>query len=128
MSKITTLHAHFLISVGNYSNERIGFSVEINDESDNIEEIVAGLRKKAISIIGLTAEDYYQKRYRLKTECLRLEAQLARLTEEWNRTADFLKAQGINVEAPKLTPISGLLSASKIEQESIVQGEIADDY
>jgi hypothetical protein len=41
--KIKRLHAHFLISTGSYNNERIGFSVELN-EGESVEEIVTNLR------------------------------------------------------------------------------------
>ncbi len=41
--KIKRLHAPNLISTGNYNNERIGFSVELN-EGESIESVVTSLR------------------------------------------------------------------------------------
>ena len=44
--KIKTLHAHFLISITSYNNERVGFSVEL-DEDESIESAVSELRRKS---------------------------------------------------------------------------------
>ncbi|WP_168163391.1 hypothetical protein [Calothrix sp. 336/3] len=44
--KIKTVHAHFLVSTGNYNNERIGFSVVLDEESP--EQAVEILRERAI--------------------------------------------------------------------------------
>lgn len=53
--KIKRLHAHFLISTGSYNNERIGFSVEL-DEDETVESVVSQLRERAKNIVGPTAQ------------------------------------------------------------------------
>jgi len=125
--KLKELHAHFLISIGEYCNERIGFVVRLDDE-DKAEEIVAKLREKARSIVGPDRDTLYAKRNRLQGDCNALEAKLKRLVEEWNKTADFLRAQGIKPEAPSMPNFGNLLAAAdRIESENIAEFEEEDD-
>jgi hypothetical protein len=54
--KIKLLHAHFLISIGSYSNERIGFTVEL-DDSEDAAQAVSELREHARAIVGKPADE-----------------------------------------------------------------------
>lgn len=124
--KVKQIHAHFLISIGSYSNERIGFTVEL-DEGETPEEVVPQLRQKAIALVGEPAERLYEKQYQAEQSCRAVEQRLAKLRKEWDATAEFLKAQGIRPDAPSMPQFSNLLQAA-IEEETIVEGEFDDGF
>lgn len=122
--KIKQIHAHFLISIGSYSNERIGFTVEL-DEGETPEEVVPKLREQAIAIVGQPAERLYEKQYQAEQSCRAVEQRLEKLRKEWDATAEFLKTQGINPTAPSMPQFSNLLQAA-VEEETIIEGEPVD--
>ena len=124
--KIKTLHAHFLISLGNYSNERVGFSVEL-DPDETIKEVVDQLREKAKLAVGASRHDLYEERNKLYREALQLQDKLDKLRKEWDATAQFLKAQGLNPDAPSMPQFTNLLSAIAVESE-VVKTSDDDDY
>ena len=124
--KIKTIHAHFLISIGSYSNERIGFSVELG-EGESVESTVEVLRQKAKRIVGKKAEDLYDERSKLWRECTELEKKLDALRKEWDATAEFLKAQGLNPTAPSMPQFRNLLAAVTIESEVVTETEDESD-
>ncbi|MGV0102244.1 hypothetical protein NSTCB13_00760 [Nostoc sp. DSM 114160] len=127
--KIKTIHAHFLISIGSYSNERIGFSVEL-DEGESVESTVEELRSRAKRIIGKKADDLYDERNKIWRECVELEKKLNTLRKEWDATAEFLKTQGLNPTAPSMPQFRNLLTAVTVESEVVTQedNEYEDDY
>ena len=128
--QIKELHAHFLISLGSYNNERIGFTVVLSDD-DSPEEIVASLRKKAREIVGPTADDFYDRQREASAKCYELERKLSSLRKEWNATAEFLKAQGLKADAPSMPQFSNLLSAAidkDIESEFVSEAEFSGDF
>lgn len=123
--QIKQVHAHFLISIGNYSNERIGFSVELG-EGESPEEVVPQLREKAKAIVGKPAEELYSEKYRLEAAIRELESRLAKVRHEWDATAEFLKAQGVRLDAPTMPQFNNLLAAARVENE--VEGELVDSF
>lgn len=120
---IKQIHAHFLISIGNYSNERIGFTVEL-EENETPEQAVDELRQKAIAIVGKSAEDLYQEQWKLDGQVKILENRIDKLRSEWEATAEFLRAQGIKPDAPSMPQFERLLSAAKVEEEVVIEGEL----
>lgn len=120
---IKQVHAHFLISVGNYSNERVGFTVELEGE-ETPESVVTELRERAKAIIGRKAEELYSEKYHLESSVSQLENRLNSLRKEWDATAEFLKAQGVKTDAPSMPQFRNLLKAAHIEEESVVYGEL----
>jgi hypothetical protein len=124
--KINQIHAHFLISTGNYCNERIGFSVTL-DEGESVEEAVAELREKAIKSVGQTAEQLYNEKYAAEHQCRELQTRLAKLRKEWDAMSEFLKAQGIRADAPPMPQFNNLLEAAKVEEEAVVEGELTGE-
>ena len=123
--KIKTLHAHFLISIGSYSNERIGFSVEVDNE-ESIDEIVSNLRERAKKIVGRKADELYDERNKIYRECAQLESKLNTLRQEWDATAEFLKAQGLNPQAPSMPQFRNLLTAVTVESEVVTEQDYED--
>lgn len=124
--EIKQIHAHFLISIGNYSNERIGFSVEL-EEGESPEQAVAQLREKAKAIVGQPADELYSKKHRMESAIRELDRKLASLRKEWDATAEFLKAQGIRPDAPSMPQFNNLLVAAQVEEEAI-SGELVDVF
>ena len=125
--KIKLIHAHFLISIGDYSNERIGFTVEPEDE-ETLEQVVAALRAEAIEVVGPKANELYDLRSTLQKQCYEVEKKLTKARSEWDATAEFLKTQGIKPDAPPMPQFNNLLSAVKVEEESVSQAEIVDGF
>ncbi len=125
LMKIKLLHAHFLISTENYCNEKIGFTVEL-EEGETANEVVAKLREQAIEIVGPKAREIYQEKWDAERSCKKIKAELATLREEWDRMAAFLQAQGIKPNVPKMPMFSNLLSGVKPEEE-LVTAEIVDE-
>ena len=125
--KIKQIHAHFLISIGDYSNERIGFTVE-PEEEDTVESVVSELRNQAIKVVGLKADELYSLRRNLQEQCWALEKKLTKTHAEWNATAEFLRAQGIKPDAPPMPQFNNLLAAVKVEEESQSEAEIVDGF
>jgi molybdopterin converting factor small subunit len=123
--QIKQVHCHFLISIGNYSNERIGFSVELS-ENETPEQVVQELRERAKQIVGQPADELYSDKCRLEAAIRELERKLASLRKEWDATAEFLKAQGIRPDAPSMPQFNNLLKAAKVEEEAI--GELVDVF
>ena len=121
--QIKQVHAHFLISIGNYSNERIGFTVDL-EEGESLEEIVSQLRNKAIEIVGESAEDLYNKKWQAERSYQEVENRVNRLRKEWDDTAEFLKAQGINPQAPSMPQFRNLIrAANNLEYEAVTEAE-----
>ena len=124
--KIKRLHAHFLISTGSYNNERIGFSVELDSE-ESVEEVVTTLREKAKNIVGPTAQEFYDNKRKHARECELIEEKLNKLRKEWDATAAFLKAQGLNPEAPSMPQFRNLLEAVTVQSEVVIEDDDEDE-
>lgn len=124
--KIKLVHAYFLVSLGDYSNERIGFTVEL-EADETVESVVSGLRQQAITAIGPKSEELYDRNRRLRAENRDLEDRQAKLRSEWDATAEFLRAQGIKPEAPSMPQFQNLLSAARPESELITAEMVEED-
>ena len=121
--KIKILHAHFLINTGNYSNERIGFSVELEEE-ESIEETVEQLRELAVKIVGKEADELDNERNDLKRQIQRLEKEMKKRCNDYNALAEFLEKQGIKSMEPLKENLKAL--APKIEEQAITTIDMTD--
>jgi hypothetical protein len=124
--EINQVHAHFLISIRHDSNERIGFSVTL-DEGESVEEAVAELRTKAAEIVGRPAKELYEQKYAAERQCREIEIRLAKLRKKWDAMREFLKAQGIKADAPPMPQFNNLLNAAQVEEETVIEGELAGE-
>ncbi|MGF1989113.1 MAG: hypothetical protein RMY62_014740 [Nostoc sp. ZfuVER08] len=122
--KIKTVHAFFVLNLNNSNKEKIGFTVSL-DEGETPESVVPQLREQAVKIVGKSAYAMYTERADLETECEQLEKRLNLLRKEWDATAEFLKAQGLNPSAPSMPQFRNLLTAVTIE--STVVNESNED-
>lgn len=123
--KIKTVEYSALINLGNYSNEKIGFTAEIH-EGETVEQVVEALRQKVRENGGTNAEDLYKTLYRGRTELRELEQKIAKARQHWEATAEFLKAQGLRPDAPPMPIFSNLLP--EVKEEQVHDGEIEGDF
>lgn len=124
--EIKTVHYSALINLGNYSNEKIGFSAELS-EGESVEQAIESLRQKIKEVAGLNAEEVDQLLYRGRREIKELERKLQKARQEWDATAEFLRAQGIKPDASDMPVFTRLLPEVKEESTRAVDGEIVDD-
>ncbi|MGG6240915.1 hypothetical protein ACQ4N7_20020 [Nodosilinea sp. AN01ver1] len=123
--KITQVEYQALYNLGDYNNERISLRANL-EEGETAEDVVAQLREKAIALntgSGGTADDLYSRIYRYKRDLGMLEEKIKTAAEQWNQTASFLKAQGLNPDAPTLEPFQSLLAPA---DEGVVEAELDD--
>ena len=124
--KIKTIHAHFHQSLGNCNSERIGFTVEV-EEDDNLEKIVEQLRNRASEIIGEECTRFYRKLRVSRRELESIEQQLSQRKEEYNNLAEFFRTQGIK-DLPALSGTVNLLPPALINDvHHEIVGEIEEE-
>lgn len=124
--KITTVHYSALINLGNYSNEKIGFSAELS-EGESPEQAIEALRQKIKEVAGLNSEEVDSLLYKGRREIEKIEHKLHKARQQWDATAEFLRAQGIKPDASDMPLFTNLLPEVKGESTSSVDGEIVDD-
>lgn len=125
--KITRVGYSALFNLGNYNNERIELTAQL-DENDDISSVVQDLRTRANSLALPNEQilmEQIQKRRHLLEE---LEKRIASRTEEWNAIADFLKAQGIKPDALNMPDFKKLLPQAYSETSEVIEGEVTDDF
>lgn len=119
--KIKTVHYLATINLGNYSNEKIGFTADIN-ESEDEKQVVESLRQKVREAALPNIEDVQSDIYKCQSELRSLKNKLERARSEWDKTAEFLRAQGIKTDATDMPQFTNLLPA--IADERVIDGEI----
>lgn len=118
--KITHVEYKALYNLGNYNNESIALRATVED-GETADEVVHQLREKAIALnvaSGGEADELFHKMRRYQRGLDEIEAKTKAAVERWNQTAEFLKAQGLNPNAPDIPVFPGLLSPA--EEEVIV--------
>lgn len=115
-----TTHVEFsaLFNLGDYSNEKIGFRVEL-EEGDDVDQVVEHLRNKAISLSAGEgdAQNLYNRIYTSHSELRKLNDKVKAATEQWNQVADFLRAQDLKPDAPNLPSLPALTPGHPDEVE-----------
>lgn len=124
--KIKQVEYSALLNLGNYQNEKIGFTAQV-EEGETVEQVVEALRQKVKEIGGENAEDLYNKLYDGRNQLRTLERKIAEAAEKWNQTAEFLKAQGLKPDAPTMPMFNNLLPEVKEESSSVVEGEFEQE-
>ena len=122
--QIKTIHYSALINLGNYSNEKIGFTAEIG-EDESIVDAIAELRQKVATNASLDAEKVHRQLYDGKDQLAELDKKIRKATEEWNAIAEFLRRQGIKPDSPDMPKFTNLLPEFK--DERVVEGEIEQE-
>ena len=119
--KIKTVQYLATINLGNYSNEKIGFTADIN-EDDELKQAVEVLRQKVRDCALPNIEDVQSEIYKHQNELRRLKDKLEKARSEWDATAEFLRTQGIKADAANMPQFTNLLPA--ITDERVIDGEI----
>ena len=123
--KITTVHYSALINLGDYNNEKIGLTAEVK-EDESVEEVIAALKEKVKTIAGPNAEELYNSISERRRALNELERKLKKATEQWEATAEFLRAQGIKPDAPNIPDFTRLLPEIKEEYSRVSEAEIVE--
>lgn len=123
--QIKTVHYSALLNLGNYSNEKIGFTAQISDD-ETVEDVIEQLREKVKQNGGTNAEELYQTMYRGRRELAELERKIKKASDDWNATAEFLRAQGIKPEATNMPLFTNLLPEVQSEDSGVVDGELEE--
>jgi hypothetical protein len=107
--KITHVEFSALFNLGDYNNEKLAFRVQLEDD-DHVGDVVSALREKAIGLSAGegVARESYDRIYQRQRELRELERKIVDATEQWNQVANFLRAQGLNPEAPNLPSLPAL--------------------
>lgn len=124
--EITIVHYSALLNLGNYSNEKIGFTARLKGD-ESIEQVIEQLREKVKQNGGTNAEELYGKIWQGQRELAELERKIKNATDQWNATAEFLRAQGIKPEAGNMPQFTNLLPEIKQEDTAVVDGELEED-
>lgn len=112
--KITRVTYSAVVNLGDYQNEQLGMTARLEDGEDPA-QVIEELRAKIEPLKGSNANALDQKRYRLRDEVQTLERKLERLRLQWEQTAQFLKAQGIQTDPPTFPNFDNLLLPGNIE-------------
>lgn len=123
--KIKTVHYSALLNLGNYSNEKIGFTAE-KQEDETVDDIIESLREKVKQVGGKNADQFYRKQIEAREQLADLEDKINKATEKWNATAEFLRAQGIKPEAVNMPQFTHLLPEVKEERSGVIDAELEE--
>mgnify|MGYP000486387203 CR=1 FL=1 len=122
--QIKTVHYSALINLGDYSNEKIGFTADIA-EGETVEQVIEALRQKVKENGGENAEKLYRNLYDGKRELREIESKINKARAEWDAVAEFLKTQGIKPDAAVMPKFTNLLPEVKAES-TVVDGELEE--
>lgn len=115
-----TTHVEFsaLFNLGDYNNEKLGFRCQL-EEGDTVEAAVEHLRNKAVELSAGNgdAQRLYSSIYSEQRKLRDLETKVKAATEQWNQVANFLRAQGLNPDAPNLPSLPALSPGKPDEVE-----------
>ena len=117
--KITLVHFSALVNTGNYENEKVGLDAQPED-GETVEQVVEALKDLVFAQLNQT--DKLQARRELLWEIRELEDKVAEARANWEKTAEFLRAQGIRPDAPDM-PIPGM---KQLTVTKSVQVEVLD--
>lgn len=124
--KLKSIHYSALINLGNYSNERIGFTAEVGEDED-IPDVIAVLRQNVRNNASLNADKVQRMLYEGRDELENLKRKIEKARSEWDAIAEFLRAQGIKPDAVDMPKFTNLLPEVKAEQSGVVDGELEEE-
>ena len=119
--KIKTVQYLATINLGNYSNEKIGFTADLK-EDDDVKQVVEALRQKVKDCALPNIEEVQSEIYKHQTALRRLKDKLEKARSEWDAMAEFLRTQGIKADAANMPQFTNLLPT--IADERVIDGEI----
>lgn len=115
--KVTQIEYSALFNTGNYENEKIGLTVSL-EEGETVEETVVALRKKTAEMVGPKAMEQVNLKHRLNQAVREMQQKAETAKVEYERMAEFLKAQGIKGDMADF-PLLKILLPGKDEQPQL---------
>lgn len=111
MTEIKRIAYEACFNLGNYENEKIRLEVTYSADED-LDQVIAGLRQKCVSLAQPDANKSWQERDRLAREIRQLEQRIQELKDNWETVSSFLKAQGIKPDVAEFPQLTNLLPAA----------------
>ena len=122
--KIKTVQYMATVNLGNYSNEKIGFTAQL-DDGDSPESVIEKLRQKAMDCALPNTNELFNEIRERGQELRALKQTLNKTRKQWESTAEFLRTQGIKPDVVDMPQFINLLP--QIEGESVIEGEMKDE-
>lgn len=119
--RIKTIHYLATINLGNYSNEKIGFTADINEDEDE-KQAIEILRQKSIDCALPDIDDVRQEIRKYADELRTIKKKLEKARGEWDSMAEFLRTQGIKTDSVNMPSFTNLLP--QVSDEQVIDGEI----
>lgn len=123
--KIKSVEYSALFNLGDYNNEKISFTADV-EEGESVEEVVEKLRNKAKECALPNSDDIRDYIFRSQGELRKLEQKLHKARKEWDATAQFLRTQGIKVDATDMPQFDNLLPGIAEEKANVVQADLEE--
>lgn len=123
---IKTVQYVATVNVGNYSNEKIGFTAQLDDD-ESPESVIEELRQKAIDCALPNINEVFSQIREKQKELIALEHRLNNARKQWELTAEFLRTQGIKPDVVDMPQFNNLLPSVEDEHSEITEGEIEDE-
>jgi hypothetical protein len=124
--KITHVHFESCFNIGNYENEKIRMVAELQSD-ETPERIIETLRDRVREAASPDASNMLGVIWERRRELKELEEKLAKRTQEWNATAEFLRAQGIKADAQDMPMFTNLLAPSpETEQTEVIEADLEE--
>lgn len=95
--QITSVSYSRLVGLGNYENERIGATADVEQDED-WEHVLLALKGRVLGQLAAQEESHtlVDRREELKYEVRDLEDRVAKAGKKWEAAEAFLKAHGID--------------------------------
>ena len=113
--KITTATYGGTFSTGNYENQKLSLSAQLED-GDTPETAIAALKEKVIQLAGPSAQAKWEETRLLERNLFQLRKKTEAAHQEWEKVSSFLAAQGLKADMPQFPELKFLLPASAIPQ------------
>jgi hypothetical protein len=123
--QVKSYSVQFTLPTERGNQEKIEYRFVLED-GENLKEEVNKFREQAVLVCGRPSHEMYARRQELEYACDELTLKLTKLRNEWDATAEFLRKQGINPEAPNLPQFDKLLKAATGVEETVI-AEFDDD-
>jgi hypothetical protein len=114
--KITTATYGGTFSTGNYENQKLSLSAQL-EEGDTPDQVIAALKEKVIQLAGPTAQEAWHRTRELERNLFQLRKKTEEAHQEWEKVSAFLSAQGIKADMPQFPELKLLLPTPQPDAE-----------
>jgi hypothetical protein len=106
--KVIQIEYSALYNTGNYENEKVGLTVQL-EEGETVEETVLALRKKTAEMVGPKAMEQVDLKQRLSRAVARMREEAELAAQEYEVAKNFMEAQGLKMDMPAFPMLKTLL-------------------